>query len=570
MSSGIQITLKVLGETANEAAVPVLLAALDGRNHQSQEAALKALVQRRSLEAELHVLGRWDQLSDRWRSLVVQRSGWLTPAIRKAIVSNDSKLYRNACEAAVATREFDLIPQLVAAGIDKTHPYGQRAAGAVLEMAELLHEEVHSPRDYRIRRDPQLQRAHVLPSLEQAAETFPDHCRTELIEAFLLLAQRDNAVLKHILQSPRERCHAPLLAVLGECSRPAIVRLLLSYLDDPHAPLAALQAIASRVDVSYLRQLFRKVGSEPSAVVRANLKRLESAPCLTGILTVLRALGDAEQAGVVQFAALSGISRKQAFDLVTYVLGQEPLAGRRAAAVALAQFPGPQADRLAIRSLRDPDPQVRAAILDQLRSRNLPQATALLLEHLDSDNEMERDAARRGLDEYNFSRYLQVFDSLTDAARVSTGQLVKTVDARALDQLRAELQAPARSRRKRGLEICVAMGVVEALHGTLIALLADDDQYFKIEVMRALEGVDLPAVRNALRTALLDHSPLVQQAAERALASITRGKTEPVSNSLTSTTVIPANRRNTGTSADSMAPDPSSTTQSTARSEWSK
>jgi hypothetical protein len=62
-------------------------------------------------------------------------------------------------------------------------------------------------------------------------------------------------------------------------------------------------------------------------------------------------------------------------------------------------------------------------------------------------------------------------------------------------------------------------------------------------VIRALEGHDLPAVRAALRQALVDHHPLVQQAAEKALFSITRGKTEPVSNSLTSTAVMPSIRR---------------------------
>src|SRR5690606_19325195 len=138
---------------------------------------------------------------------------------------------------------------------------------------------------------------------------------------------------------------------LDQSPRPGIVRLLLSYLDDPHAPLPVLQVIAGRVDISYLRQLFRKIGSEPTPVVRANLKRIESAPCLRGILSVLKALGDAEQAGVVQFAALSGVGRAPAFEIVSYVLAQEPVAGRRAAAAALAQFTGHAADQLALKTL---------------------------------------------------------------------------------------------------------------------------------------------------------------------------------------------------------------------------
>lgn len=542
MSGGLQRTLKVLGETANEAAVPVLLAALDARDRQLQEAALRTLLLRRSLVAELEVLRRWESFSDRWKTFVVQKTGWLAPAIRRTILANDAQLYRSACEAAVAAREYDLMPALVTAAIDRTNPNSQRAAAAVIELAEHLHDEVHSPRDYRIRRDPQLQRAHVLPSLEQAAENFREHGRPELVEAFLLLAQRDNAVLKHVLQSPSEPSHAPLVAVLDQSPRPGIVRLLLSYLDDPHAPLPVLQVIAGRVDISYLRQLFRKIGSEPTPVVRANLKRIESAPCLRGILSVLKALGDAEQAGVVQFAALSGVGRAPAFEIVSYVLAQEPVAGRRAAAAALAQFTGHAADQLALKTLRDPDPQVRAAILAQLRERNLPCATAELLARLDSVHEVEREAACKGLEDFSFSRYLQAFDGLSEAARKSTGELVKTVDRQAMQQLQAELQAPTRSRRLRALEICAAMDAVEPMHATLIGLLADDDQYFKIEVLRVLEGHDLPAIRTALREALVDHRPLVQQAAEKALATLSRGKTVPVNGPLTGTVALP-NRR---------------------------
>jgi HEAT repeat protein len=558
MAGGLETTLRVLGETANEAAVPVLVAALDSRDHRIQEGALRTIVLRRSVVAEMEVLRRWDRLTERWKGIVVQRTGWLAPAIRKAIVGNELALYRNACEAAVATREYELMPQLVAAAADKTHPNGQRAAAAVLELAEHLHDEVHSPRDYRIRRDPQLQRAHVLPSLEQAAEKFSDHCRSELIEAFLLLAQRDNAVLKHALQTPSERCHGPLLGVLSESPRPAVVRLLLSYLDDPHPPLPALNAIAGRTDVSFLRQLFRKIGGEPGPVVRANLKRIETAPCLRGILPLLTALGDSEQAGVVQFAAHSGVPRRQALDIVQHVLVQPTVGGRRAAAAALAHFSEPAADQLALRTLSDTDPQVRAAILLQLRARNLPNATARLLEYLDSPHEVEREAARKGLEEYSFQRYLQAFDGLSEAARRSTGVLVKMVDPQALQQLQAELQAPARSRRKRGVEICVAMEAVEAMQATLVSLLADDDQYFKIEVIRAMEHRDLPAFRAALRDLLLDHHPLVQQAAEKTLAHFTRGKTEPVSGSLTSTTVIVPTRATEASMPDTRMSAPAS------------
>jgi hypothetical protein len=146
-----------------------------------------------------------------------------------------------------------LIPVLVDAATDRSNYHAVMAADAVLQLAELLSEELATKRDYRLRRDPHLQRHSVLPSLERAATHVRDHNRVELLEAFVLLADRENAVLKRLLQSPSDRGFPSLLELFQSSSRPGAHRLLLSYLDDPHAPLAALQAIGRRAGAAMYR-----------------------------------------------------------------------------------------------------------------------------------------------------------------------------------------------------------------------------------------------------------------------------------------------------------------------------
>ncbi len=520
MTQGLETTLTTLAATGNDSAVALLLAALDLPNMAVRDAAMQTLLMRHSNVAAAEVLRRWDQLPERWKSQIAQRGDWLAGAIRKALLDVHDDLHRIGCEAAVHTRDYDVIPLLVAAAMEGATAHADRAAQTVLLLAEQLAEELAAPRDYRIRRDPQRQRAHVLVSLEKGALAYRDHRRRELLEAFVLLANRENAALKRVLQSPTDRCFSPLVEVLASSTRPGIERLLLSYLDDPFAPLPALQVIFRRRDVAFLRRLLRKIGGEPAPVVRNNLKRIESIPWMKVNLALLDALSDHEQPAAVQLAAYSGVPRHLAFETVAYLLRHGTLAGRRAAAQALAAFQGPAADELAIRMLDDEDPHVRAAVAGQLRERDVPGATLRLMRMLDSPHQLEREVAQAGLAEFQFSRYLASFDDLAADARRSTGMLVRQIDPEWGASLRRELAAPIRARQRRALDIIAATDSIEELEEEVAALLQDPDPFLRVEAVRVLACADTPGVRAALRDALVDSSPLVHEAAESALARL--------------------------------------------------
>ena len=337
---GLATTFDVLANTANDSSATVLVTALDVSQREVRDLAITALLAHRNAAAELNVLRRWPDLSQRWKQQVADRPGWLSGAIRTAVVNRDAKLYDCGCEAAVYTRDYDSIPVLVTAGSDPTNPFAAKVAAAALELTELLAEELAAPRDYRIRRDPHLQRDHVLACLEKALNTPGQACRRELLEAFLLLVSRDNAVLKRILQSPSDRIFAPVAEQLTLTTRSGIERLLLSYLDDPHAPLAAMQVIGKRGDISFIRQVARKVGAEPTPTMRANLHRIDSLPWVAQNVSILDALRESEQAGIVHLAVTSSAPRSSALQVVDYIARHGKLEGRRIAAQALAVFDG--------------------------------------------------------------------------------------------------------------------------------------------------------------------------------------------------------------------------------------
>jgi HEAT repeat protein len=520
VNAGFEKTLTLLKDTANEAAVPVLLAALDSAPSEIQEGALRALLGRRRGSGQREIVRRWDSLSEEWKSIIANHPRRIATAVRDSILSTDDGLCAHGCDALLNIREYDLMPALINAVEDPSNPQAARVAATLVEMAELMYAEINGPRKHEGHRDPARLRHHVLASLQHAVDRFELHQHRELVEAFLLLTTRENVVLKKVLRDPHHPSYLVLMDILNQSSRTGIVRLILNFLQDRFAPSAVLQVIARRRDPVFLRHTLKRIGANPDAVVKTNLRRIESLGWLRHDLSMLDTLSESEQQAAIQMAICSGHNRLEVFDVLKYILQHGKVPGRQTAAVALANFGGADANQLALDGLNDPDPQVQAHMVAQLRERGIPGAISRLIQLIDSPHEQVRSAAQKSLTEFNFARYLSLFDTLDEDVRRSTGLLVRRIDPEAPALLAAELKSKTRTRRLRGLEVAQAMDAVEFVEPLIIRLLSDDDHFVRAQAARTLVHCKSPLAREALRAALVDRSIAVREAAELALREV--------------------------------------------------
>src|SRR5207247_10813101 len=111
------------------------------------------------------------------------------------------------------------------------------------------------------------------------------------------------------------------------------------------------------------------VGAAPSPPVRPNLHRIDARPWVATNVSILDALRESEQAGIVHVAVGSSAPRASALQVVDYIARHGKLEGRRIAALALADLSGPAANDLTVHLMKDEDPEVRAAAARQLRPR---------------------------------------------------------------------------------------------------------------------------------------------------------------------------------------------------------
>jgi len=516
VSDGLSTTFAVLCATENEAASEVLIPALDSQFPEVRDRALDALLRRRSLDGHREIVARLHTFDEAWRRKVRDNHARLVPALREAVIGSDRQTCVNGCRAAVWLRQYDLIPAILAGMEDVNNPNAKVLGEALLDLTESLCTDLAAPRPHHACGDAQSVRRRVVESLGGSVGRFAKHRRREIVEAFLLLTYRDDAVLSQVLQDPYHPAFVALVEMLAKIPHESVIGLLLSFLDDPRTPSAVLSVVSKRSDPGFLKRLLRKVGCEPAASVARNLKRIESLGWARDA-SVLDACDDLEQAAAVRLAMLSGVPRAQAYSLVEHVLQHGKPGGRRAAADALDEFRGADANSLALEALRDKDPEVQAKILVQLRGRGIPGALARLVEMIDNPHESVRDAARKSLAEFSFARYLASFDLLDEDVRISTGDLVKKVDPQTVPMLRAELSSPVRSRRLRGLAVARDLGLLAAVEDAILLQLNDEDHLVRAEAAAALGALPSQASQEALTEAVNDRSPAVQEAARKSL-----------------------------------------------------
>ncbi|MBI3465306.1 MAG: HEAT repeat domain-containing protein [Planctomycetes bacterium] len=532
MNPALEKTFEVLQSTANEAAVGVLIPALDSPLQEIRDGALRALLVRRSVTGLREVLNRWHTLDRRVKAIVSEYPGKMAQALRDALLTEDQQTCTNACQAVLWVREYHLMPALITAMEAEGNPHSDLAARTLLDLCQLLYEELAAPRDYRNRRDPQLVRQHVITSLEESVTRYSKHRRKEVIEALALLVGRDNPTLNSILLNPHHGSYLAVVDVLSRSQRGGVIRLLLSFLDDPHSPSAAMTVLAHRSDRRFLEHLLRKIGESPSDTARHNLKRIEIIPWARQDAPLLDGLDDAAQHSAVQLVMASGMKRLDAFLLIEHLLRHGKAGGRRAACEALAQFAGADANALALGALNDPDPYVQAHAVRQLRPRGIPGVLPKLIEMIDSPHEPVRDAVRESLSEFNFRRYIGAFDMLDDDARISTGRLVRRLDPQAIPLLLEELHSPVRGRRLRGLNVAAVIGAVPDIEDVLILLLSDEDHVIRTAAAQTLSQGESFVSQVALEKAAVDdRSVAVKQAAQQSLRERGHGfdsATEPL------------------------------------------
>jgi HEAT repeat protein len=520
MIDSFRATFRYLLKTENEAAVDVLIAALESPHLASRREALRALLLRRSSAGQIAVLRRLAALKDDVKAMVQEQPELLVPVVAKGIRESAPADVAVACEVAISVRLYEAVPQMVAAMVKPGYPHAAAVAGTVLRLMESLYGEFADDDSSR-RAYLEKMRQHVTASLEDAVRKFDQHRQKEVVEAMLLLVKQSNVTFQQMLSRPNESCHEAIREVLLASPQGGVIRLLLGLLEEPQSPRAALTVIGQRCDNRFLEHLLRKIGPRPSKTVSETLARIDAIAWAQPDHPALAELSEDAQQNAVQMFMASGMPKQKVFEVIEYLLLNGKEAGRREAAKALAQFDQPEAAALVVKAINDTDPGVRAHLLVQMRPRNIPGAIKFLIRMTDSPHPQVREALRIALPEFTVRRFLATFKAMSEEDRRAAGDLVKKIDANAVPELTKELTARSPVRRRRAVLVAKATGLIQELEQLIVNLLADEDHPVRVAAAQVLADCKSQPTWQALHDAMFDRSFQVREAAEQSLMRIT-------------------------------------------------
>ncbi len=518
-------TIEFLAKTGNQAAVEALIPGLDSRFPEVQQAALQALLDRRDPLGQQAILERLDFNNPVWNELLEHKHGRLSQALRDAVLGDSLDDCERACQAIVRYREYDLVPVLITAAEAVDTESSEIAAPTILELSKSLYDDLTRQRDYSDRRDPQFVRRIAVGHLEQSAERYPQHRSAEIMESYLILAKRDNALLQTVLYNAQHPCYLPFLEILANAKHVGVIRLLLEFLDSNQTPAAILSTIAQRADRGFVRRLIGRWRDHATPAMRNSIRRLDNIPWGRVEAGIFDRLEEADQVAVLDLLLASGMPREELFAVVSFFLTQGTKASRHAAMQALADFSGPEADALVTSCLQAKDPVTVIAAISQARARNLTACVPQIIALAESPDEDIRQAVFDNMPEFHFERYWAGFDLMDEKTRKANGALVKRVDPSYFKRLQEELCSTKRSRRIKAAALTEAMQLAPRVEEHLIEYLQDEDELVREAMAEAIGGCNSVIARKALEQAADDRSPNVRNAVLTSLARM--GKKQP-------------------------------------------
>ncbi len=517
----LELTLETLARSQNDAATPVLLAALEATDRRVFELAIVAGARRRGKKTHLAILERWHLLSPELRRAVDRKNdGRMGGALHDALLSPDDQMFLNACDVAKASGEFDLAPALISVA----EQGDERRSGIATELVRGLIDRLLTSDgdgdDAGYRRHPETMRRSVLESLERSVERFALHGRRALVEGFVELAGPDDRSLRAILDSPLHPCYQTISEMLDLSVSDGVLELLTACLVSYEAPLAVRNVVSRRTDGAFVAALLSMPIDAGNAALARNMARIKSLACLESAEAACRRLPPAGQAAAMRLVAMSGTSDEAKLDFAAVLLAHGAAEARIAACESLEPISGQRSNELVLAALDDESGDVQAAATRQLRDRHIPGTLARLIDLVASPHLPVRAAARESLAEFSFENYLARYELMDDDARRSTGDVVAKVDLTAIDGLKQELSSLVRRRRLRAIEVAAAMGATARVVDSLLELLEDEDHMVRAAAVAALADCSPMDVRDALLEALGDRSHAVQSAARDSLRAL--------------------------------------------------
>lgn len=526
MSFGLSRTLDVLAASENLAANDLLVELVFHGEPEPASTALELVLAKRYPEALFRLVAGYHLLGEGARKRLLAMGNRLNNSIRRAYLDVSETIYANGCELIRALPDFDQAPLLLGS-FAKDSARKQDAERILFHLILELIRQMDLPSEERSYHDIEGARQRLLATLRDAMRRYTLYHSEVIPEGFLLLADESAPEVPRILREGRDLCHRPMVLLFRRRSHPRILRWIFPLLDNRHPPGVVTAMIGERDDEPFVEHLLDNVGQLVEPFVANAFRKISDIRWLRPDHRIWHRLTETRKANAVILLTQSGLSLERKLEMLAYLLDEGEPAARRAAACALAQLPGADANNMVRACMDDEDPEVQLAATQQIRDRGVTNALAMLLKKLDHSDARIRDAAHQALSDYTLERYIGVFDQLDDATRKTMGAMILKIDKQARQTMLKQLQSQQRRVQMRAARILRVLGIAGEYSNDLIGLLGDKDHMVRREVIETLAQMDESAYVPLLVDFTRKQDPPSQHAAMEAIDRLRRVARNP-------------------------------------------
>ncbi len=505
--NGLDLTYETLGNTRNEAAADVLVAALGEPESGIRGRALSTLLSRTEERAAELMLENWDLLTSNDLQLLRTKKKWITAAIKKALRGEgEGEGMSRGIDAAKSLGLAAVIPNLVLLA-ESSASRSVRAAvsDAVIDIAEPLGRDARADRDQRTIRGP------VLRRLVDSVRRFSMHGNEKLVDAFLLVTTWGDGDFRQLTSegSPQLDLICKRLRV---CHHDSINDLLAGFIRRRSVPPRIGEILQGRDDGLFHESLLESVGSDPSATVLRNLADIGMPQSCQGGETLMQEIAPGYRAALAHVYSAADADPLHKLHVVASAVELGGPGCDTAAAICFSRCGVPGIDvwmRAAI-SVATGDSE---AIENDESSRLLQR----LMHLLDHPNAVLVESVRHILAPLHADAMLHQFESLRQRSRRRLGRIVMTIDPNAIQRVRDALRHPVLSNRLAAIATADALAAVDLLSDAFQHISREDHQKARIQAADVMSHAGSEATLALLREMVNMPESAVRDAAVAAL-----------------------------------------------------
>ncbi|KLU01117.1 hypothetical protein RISK_006686 [Rhodopirellula islandica] len=347
--------------------------------------------------------------------------------------------------------------------------------------------------EHRIYPESERFRQRITEQLAAAVERHNAHRNNDLLDAFLVISDWNDALLQRLL-SDESSTQETLLRRMRTSEHQAVLQLLSGFIRRRKVSGPMVGLILRRHDAMFCEALLDAIGESPTPVTSINLREYGLPDCLRGGESFMRSLGSDRDAAMCNAYSIAMPHESESVHMVLAMLERGGEHSVRVAEVCLKRIEAPSlADWIAdLQAASEQQAALDQATANSQAYQRVPEIDRQidllngLVELSDHDSPSLAQAAQALLVHLNTHEALPIFAGLTPDVGRRLGRILMQVDSSTLDVIRHGLRHAVMQNRLDAIAFTESLGLIDLMIDPLRTIAETDHQVAKLRAAQAL------------------------------------------------------------------------------------